>query len=282
MGWAVPFSKLRSLRLVVVEGSSPVKDALASKRIGKEWDGVQLFELIKVRMVCWVNVKWPCLNISIEDLVRCSITRINPIVWKANRGVVEWSRPEEGWFKFDTDDSSKDNPNEVGITGNILCDEAENVLWRMRKVVIQISNILSRVPLWVIKHIPRSANHEVDNLAKIGVQRTSDFLVVGFDVQSFGGMCLASYDFVLCFGVVGISFCTGCGFWGREVSYLQVVFGPSGLPLEGGEKGSVTPECIQQSNQVTEASDYNPRSHKSFGSGPLVLCTFYDFTVPSH
>ncbi|EOY05001.1 Uncharacterized protein TCM_020124 [Theobroma cacao] len=55
-------------------------------------------------------------------------------------------------------------------------------LGRLRKILMQICVILSKINKWVIEHIPHLANVEANSLAKQGVLRTSDFLWVNLVV----------------------------------------------------------------------------------------------------
>ncbi|EOY08336.1 Uncharacterized protein TCM_022692 [Theobroma cacao] len=86
---------------------------LSCIRIGKEWDGDQVMEPIKVRVAWWIKAKWPKHNLSFSDLARF---------------------PSEGCLKFSTNGTSRGNPEDLGIDGP-LRDEFGNTLAIFSKAI---------------------------------------------------------------------------------------------------------------------------------------------------
>ncbi|XVF73360.1 hypothetical protein PTKIN_Ptkin12aG0195400 [Pterospermum kingtungense] len=50
--------------------------------------------------------------------------------------------------------------------------------WRLRGILVEVENLKKMVPHWSIRHIFREANHSADALAKSGIHRSQELLII--------------------------------------------------------------------------------------------------------
>ncbi|EOX96525.1 Uncharacterized protein TCM_005759 [Theobroma cacao] len=166
---------------------------------GKSWDSSQVSELVIVRIAWWMHAKWPEVNLGVDDLIKDPCNATNPRrVSHAGIGSIlkDWSGDVMALFSKSMGmiDSNLEELLAVkeaavifaastwrsSVKLMIECDSSNVVKWvrnpsvvpwRLRKEIIFIHNMLTRIDEWQIGHILRSANGDADTLAKGGVQR---------------------------------------------------------------------------------------------------------------
>ncbi|XVE68905.1 hypothetical protein DITRI_Ditri09bG0107000 [Diplodiscus trichospermus] len=151
----------------------------------------------------WVKACWPDIGVCHNDIIR-SLSNVNaPKKHRLVRPVVSWICPSVGALKFNVDGSYLGKPGPAGVgcllrdhTGHTkICFSNANyesnskaavgwVLnlsstpWRFRNFMAHIENLKNLVKDWSIAHVLKERNEAADTLAKEGVNRVDNLVVV--------------------------------------------------------------------------------------------------------
>ncbi|XVE62301.1 hypothetical protein DITRI_Ditri06bG0107200 [Diplodiscus trichospermus] len=176
---------------------------------GKSLDIDRVIDLFKLRSATWMKAKWPSMNIGSQEAMNSPNNLFIPMKITPKRKPTCWTAPLEGYLKFNVDGSSRGKPGPVGI-GCILGDHLGRERIRLSKSIgVEDSNVSELLAIreafivfatskwtqsnpliiksdsknavnWILK--PNDAPWRMaDELAKEGVDRSSDLLVVKED-----------------------------------------------------------------------------------------------------
>ncbi|XP_023905965.1 uncharacterized protein LOC112017742 [Quercus suber] len=105
---------------------------------------------------------------------------------------IRWEKPEVGWFRLNSDESSLGNPGLVGSgrlirNGDEIEIDAKSIVELLNNpravesvvsaVVDDCRYLISQLPRVRVKHYFREANRCADVLARLGSNQENDFLV---------------------------------------------------------------------------------------------------------
>ncbi|EOY03046.1 Uncharacterized protein TCM_017467 [Theobroma cacao] len=100
----------------------------------KVWDKELIWELIKLRVIIWVNARWQITSSSILDIYRYPVEGFNQLREMDPRPQTVWEKLEAGKVKFNVDKAAIECLSEAGI-GGLLRNEKGEILIRFSKTI---------------------------------------------------------------------------------------------------------------------------------------------------
>ncbi|XVE57716.1 hypothetical protein DITRI_Ditri04bG0111700 [Diplodiscus trichospermus] len=164
-------------------------------------------DIIKTRVAHWSKAKWSLNHVGIMEIFPApnliSISSAPKIV----RPFSSWSKPQDGYLKFNVDGSAIGKLVPVAeliaikeamelfarsswVQNYGLLIESDSITavkwvlspteapWKLRKTISYIESLKSLIPRWQLRHVYRECNEVADNLAKSGVYRINDLELV--------------------------------------------------------------------------------------------------------
>ncbi|TYJ21358.1 hypothetical protein E1A91_A08G058800v1, partial [Gossypium mustelinum] len=145
---------------------------------GKTFDAFQLKEIILFCVAWWYKAEFPSPYVFVLDI--CSNpSSVNRHAKLLNKNKFRcWSPPPLGFLKFNVDGAVSGSSG-FGNT-RLVVSKVVGVCAPLLAEVVAVKEALNIffTSKWFIRHIPRAFNIEADLLARIGINRSNELVIV--------------------------------------------------------------------------------------------------------
>ncbi|KAL1059558.1 hypothetical protein V6Z11_1Z028800 [Gossypium hirsutum] len=145
---------------------------------GKTFDALQLKEIILFCVAWWYKAEFPSPYVFVLDI--CSNpSSVNRHAKLLNKNKFRcWSPPPLGFLKFNVDGAVSGSSG-FGNT-RLVVSKVVGVCAPLLAEVVTVKEALNIffTSKWFIRHIPRAFNIEADLLARIGINRSNELVIV--------------------------------------------------------------------------------------------------------